>query len=90
MKSEHFGEHLVNTLVNTLLREVNTMNSLRVYTHFSNIKIKVYKGNVYTYVYMSSKPAKCSPTEENCSRNPSQSVHSTIHFWGGYNANDSW
>jgi len=44
MKSEHFGEHLVNTLVNTLLREVNTMNSLSIYTHFSNIKIKVYKG----------------------------------------------
>lgn len=44
MKSERFGEHLVNTLVNTSLREVNTMNSLSIYTHFSNIKIKVYKG----------------------------------------------
>jgi len=39
MISEHFGEHLVNTLVNTFLREVNTMNTLQVYIHLYN-KIK--------------------------------------------------
>lgn len=44
--SEHFGEHLVNTLVNTFLREVNTLKSLRIYTRFfissSVILVKSY------------------------------------------------
>ena len=49
MKSEHFGEQLVNTLVNSFLREVNIMNSLRVYTPFI-IKKKVYK-SIHKYIH---------------------------------------
>lgn len=59
MKSEHFGEHLVNTLVNTLLREVNTMNSLSIYTRFLMLKIRhksLHKGTrVYIYVLKARK-----------------------------------
>lgn len=63
MKSEHLGEHLVNTWVNTFLREVNTLNTLRVYTRiFKNVKratlvilVSTYYNVIYTharkYVY---------------------------------------
>ena len=34
MKGEYFGEYLVNTLVNTFLRGVNTFDTLWVYTYF--------------------------------------------------------
>ena len=57
MKSVHFGEHLVNTLVNTFLREVNTFDSLRVYTRFVCV---IY--NIYRYVNYSLLPITTSNT----------------------------
>ena len=43
MKYERYHEHFMNTFMNTFSENMNTMNSLSIYTHFSNIKIKVYK-----------------------------------------------
>ena len=40
---EHYYEQFMNTFMNTFSENMNTMNSLSIYTHFSNIKIKVYK-----------------------------------------------
>jgi len=49
MNGEHFGEHLVNILVNTFLREVNIMNTSRV---FNSIIIKNTKLRKYTCMYV--------------------------------------
>jgi hypothetical protein len=51
MNSEHFYEHIMNTFMNTFLREMNTMNTSRVYMplYCKNKNIYTVKRGVWLY-----------------------------------------
>lgn len=80
---EHYYEHFMNTFMNTFLREMNTMNTLRIYNSIRILK-KVTTLSI-TSMCIVVKSSLCSLTERNCSYNCSLSVHKNVHFGGFLN-----
>ena len=73
MNSEHFGEHLVNTLVNTFLREVNTMNTLQGDSYLYIKKKEILRSSLirsWVCLYLQSV---------HCVHQQIQSVHQSVH-----------
>ena len=72
MISEHFGEHLVNTLVNTFLREVNTMNTLQGDSYHPNNKEILRSSLIRSYVCLYTQSVHCVHSLR-------ESVHQSVH-----------